>query len=139
MSRAANIDIVWGDGEHVFRLAIGQLRELQEKCNAGPAEIYRRLSLGTWRLEDIRETLRLGLIGGGMKPPEATKLVGRYVDERPLMESIQPAQLVLMAVLTGAPDEPLGKPKPAKDETGAAAPTTTAASPSPDSTAAAAS
>jgi hypothetical protein len=130
MSRDATITLTWGDGEHRFRLAIGQLRELQEKADAGPAEIVDRLSSGRWRIDDVRETIRLGLIGGGMAPGDAYRLTVRYVDERPWLENVRPAQAVLMAALVGAPDEPVGKAEAAEAETEA----TTDASPSPQST-----
>lgn len=129
MSRDGSLTIVWGDGEHRFRLAIGQLRELQEKTNAGPQEVLDRLSTRLWRVDDVRETLRLGLVGGGMPPGDAYRLVVRYVDGRPLMESVQPAQAVLIAALVGSPEEPVGKKaKAAKAPTEA-----TTASPSPQS------
>lgn len=130
MSRDASVTLTWADGEHRFRLAIGQLRELQEKCDAGPAEVLARLSSGKWRLDDVRETLRLGLIGGGLSPGDAHRLTVRYVDERPWLENVQPAQAVLMAALVGAPEEPVGKGAAAEAATGASS-----ASPSPLSTA----
>jgi hypothetical protein len=131
MSRDGSISLIWGDGEHRFRLAIGQLRELQEKCDAGPAEIAGRLADGRWRVNDVWETVRLGLIGGGMPASDAHRLTTRYVDERPWLESVPAAQAVLMAALVGAPEEPVGKDEAAEAETGA----TTDASPSPPSTA----
>lgn len=109
MSGSAKVTFTWGDGEHCFRLAIGGLRELQEKCNAGPAQIYTRLGDGTWRVDDIRETLRIGLIGGGMNPTDAHVLVSRYVDARPLAENIFPAMTVVGAALLGVPDDPVGE------------------------------
>lgn len=109
MAASARITLLWGDGDRTFRLAIGQLRELQDKCDAGPAEILGRLSNGTWRVDDIRETLRLGLIGGGATPTDALVLVARYVDSRPLMENVMPAQAVLLAAIVGEEDPP-GKP-----------------------------
>lgn len=114
MSASAKTLFTWADGEHDFRLAIGQLRELQEKCGAGPAEIHNRLAAGTWRVDDIRETIRLGLIGGGMTPTDALVLVTRYVDNRPLMENVVAAQAVLLVALIGAPDDKVGKPKAVK-------------------------
>lgn len=112
MVTSAKIKLPWADGEREFRLAIGQLRELQDKCNAGPAEILARLSNGTWRVDDIRETLRLGLIGGGASPTDALVLVARYVDIRPLMENVMPAQAVLLAAVVG--EEEPGKPEAEK-------------------------
>lgn len=129
MGRDARVSLAWGDGERAFRLGIGELRELQEKTDAGPAWIFERLRAGTWRVDDIRETLRLGLIGGGAPPAEAAALVARYVDVRPLMENRQPAMAVLLAALVGAEDEPIPKPAAAEAPTSGAE-----SSPSPPST-----
>ena len=109
MSADASVTLAWGDGEHKFRLAIGQLRELQEKCSAGPIEVLDRLANRRWRVDDVRETVRLGLIGGGLDPIKALSLVRHYIDERPLMESIAPAQAILMAALIGAEGDEVGK------------------------------
>lgn len=128
MSRDASIEFDWADGHYRFRLAIGQLRELQEKCDAGPPVIFRRLIEEKWRVEDLTETIRLGLIGGGTKPDEARKLVRRYVEERPLQESILPAQAILSALLVGAPDEALKKAE-GTEQTTPGFPTESSASP----------
>jgi hypothetical protein len=128
VSRDGAVTIAWGDGEYRFRLAIGEIRELQEKCDAGPQEILRRLTVGTWRLNDMRETIRIGLIGGGMKPAEALGKIARYVDEFPLFDNILPARAILVAALVGVEEEPLGNGEPAEAETEA-----TDASPSPPS------
>lgn len=140
MSRNGDITMDWADGTYTFRLGIGELRELQEKVSAarvrigaepcGPAFLAAEIGAGRWLVDDLRETLRLGLIGGGLKPAEALPLVRRYVEERPLNESVIPAYAVLTAALVGAPDEPVGKPDPAEALTEDAA-----SSPSPDGTA----
>lgn len=116
MSRHGDVTLAWADGEYTFRLAIAQLRELQEKCDAGPLELYRRMFTGKWRLDDVRETIRLGLIGGGTPPAAALKLVIRYVDDRPLMESMDIARVVLGVILLPVEDDPLKKADPAGDE-----------------------
>lgn len=54
----------FADGVYAFRLGFGQVVELQTLTDAGPLEIYRRLLSGEWRFADVRETIRLGLIGG---------------------------------------------------------------------------
>lgn len=118
MSRHGDVTLVWADGEYTFRLAIAQLRELQEKCDAGPLELYRRMLIGNWRLDDIRETIRLGLIGGGQVPPAAAlKLVIRYVDDRPLLESAEIARVILGVILLPVEDDPLKKADPAGEMT----------------------
>lgn len=129
MSRDASISFEWADGEHTFRLPIGQLRELQEKTGVGPLRLFQRLMEGSWMVDDAREIMRLGLIGGGMKPDEALRLVKRYVDARPLMEAQSPAMLVLGAALHGTEQEP----QPGKEEAPEAA-TSAPLSDSPPST-----
>lgn len=111
MSANGSVTFDWADGEHTFRLAIGQLRELQDKCDAGPMQIFDRLASRNWRVDDARETLRLGLIGGGMKPLDALILTKRYVDEQghSLVENATAAQNVLLAALVGVRDDPVGK------------------------------
>lgn len=111
MSRGGEIELEWGGSEYRFRLAIGQLRELQDKTNAGPMELLRRLMDGRWRIDDAREVLRLGLIGGGAKVDEAARLVRVHFDEYgyPPVYHVGIAQAVLGAALFGPEDEPVGK------------------------------
>jgi Phage tail tube protein, GTA-gp10 len=110
MSADGSIEFLWADGLHRFRLAIGQLRELQDKCAAGPAQIMGRLADQTWRIDDIRETIRLGLIGGGKIPIDALTLTIRYVDARPWMENREIAFLILQAAVIGVgEDQPTAK------------------------------
>lgn len=93
------VTITFGDGDHTFRLAIGQWLELQDKTGAGPLQLYTRLLDRSWRIEDLRETVRLGLVGGGTAPGEALKLVARYVDDRPLLEAVPVALAIITASL----------------------------------------
>lgn len=109
MSRDAKITLTWGDDDYVFRLGWGELAELQEKTDAGPYVVLQRLHGGQWRVEDITNVLRLGLIGGGLKPVDALKLVRTYVEARPPMENVPFAIGVLSVALMGAPDEPSGE------------------------------
>lgn len=109
MSRDARIELDWADGHYVFRLGIGQLEELQEKCDAGFGWIATRLSQRRWFVQDIVHTIRLALIGGGTPPDTARILVQRYVEARPLNESIPIAIKILQAVLEGAGDEQPGE------------------------------
>jgi hypothetical protein len=136
MSRDASVDLVWGDGEHRFKLAIGQLRELQEKCDCGPQWLYERVALnrhGGWRVDDVRETIRLGLIGGGLKPADAHRLCVHYIDAVPagLLENRNVAQAIIAAALVGPPEEPVGKSAAAE---GTGQSPSAASSPSPPST-----
>jgi hypothetical protein len=116
------VTLNFGDGEYDFNIAkIGQVIELEEKCGCGVAEIFERLRTNRWHLNDARETLRLGLIGGGMEPAKANVVVRRYVDERPWREAISPAMAVLMVAMFGVPgDEPGKKPEAERTAAGEA-------------------
>jgi len=105
VSRDASLTLDWADGTYPFRLAIGELRELQEKVDCGPLVLFRRLQDGSWRVDDMAQILRLGLIGGGMTPAEALRLTRVYVEQRPPLENVLHAQGVLWVALAGAPDE----------------------------------
>lgn len=134
MSRTGKVAFDWADGHHAFRLGIGELEELQEKTGAGPFEVLRRLNAGTWRLAEVREPLRLGLIGGGATAADARKLVDRYAGPGQILGAVGPASAVIYAALVGAPDEetPGGNAGAAKE---AEAPAShTDGSPSPPST-----
>lgn len=103
----------WGDGEYTFRLPMKQLRELQDKTGLGPEALYNRIATGAWRVEDIRETIRLGLIGGGMDEVKAVKLVRQYIDDAPLLKHKPTAIAIILAALLGPPNDPIpvGKPE----------------------------
>ncbi len=115
MARNAEIAFAWGDGTYSFRLAFGELAELQEKTGVGPQLLLSRLIDGSWRVADAYDTIRLGLIGGGKSPVEALTLCDRYVRERPLLESLSPAKAILLAALSGVE----GEEWPGKDGSGA--------------------
>lgn len=149
MSADGSISLAWADGDHKFRLAIGQLRELQETINRarvaigappiGPMSLLRLLRTTDAWPDEIREVLRLGLIGGGKKPLEALALVKRYVDDRPLGESAPVALAVLTAALVGAPDDIVGKNSAAgktttEATTASSSPLSTASAPPSDGT-----
>ena len=73
MSRDASLELDWADGRYTFRLAWAELEQLQEACDAGPYVILNRLIDGSWRIADISNVIRLGLVGGGMAPLVALK------------------------------------------------------------------
>ena len=117
MSATGTRTIIWAGGEDQFCLAIGHILDLEERCKAGIAVIARRLTTDGWGLSDVRETIRLGLIGGGMDPERAMSKVKNHIDLNP--NGLAPAVLVAYAVLDytlfGAPkDDPVGKEKPAE-------------------------
>jgi len=130
MSRTALIRVFFGEGDFDFRLAIGQLEELEESrlavlaglgLPAGEASVQKvleRLGAGSALIGEIKAVLRLGLIGAGMDKQEASRLVGRHVVGGDLQRCCMTAFAVLSAAWIGAAnDPPEGKAAaPAKGE-----------------------
>ncbi|MBO9100001.1 MULTISPECIES: gene transfer agent family protein [unclassified Rhizobium] len=108
--RDAKVELAFADGDYPFRLSWGNLVELQEQLDAGPYAVLNRLNSDEWKVQDISQIIRLGLIGGDkdLHPVKARKLVERYVEERPPLENLPLARVILMTALFGAPDEPAG-------------------------------
>jgi hypothetical protein len=127
--RITAIEIPWADGEFKFDLRLGEIRNLQEKTGIGPPVILQRLQNDQWKVDDYRETILQGLMGGGRTAKEASELVKKWVDNRPAVESILPAQSILLSWLVGVPEK-----KPEAVETQTEAETAPAASTSPQST-----
>jgi hypothetical protein len=105
----AGVTIAWAGGEHSFALRLGELRALQDACNAGPHEILTKLNLGTWRVDDPIRTVQFGLMGGGMDRAEAAKLAVSVAELHGLVEVVQVAAGILAAALAGVADDPVGE------------------------------
>lgn len=123
--------IVWQGGEHDFCLAkIGDILSLESTCDSGIMAIMRRLETDSWKLNDVRETVRLGLIGGGMSEKDALQAVKVHVDANPrgLAPSVVLAHTILAAVIIGVPDDPVGKTGAPEGEEASISTETTAAS-----------
>lgn len=116
--------IQWPGGEHAFRIGIGQCRVIQQKTECGPEHLLNKIKAGVWTVDELREILRNGLIGGGMAPVEALKIIDKTFDEAPGIKFKAPAMEVLSAYLFGPPDDTVGEPLPViptpanKDQTG---------------------
>lgn len=109
MNHSGAVELDFGDETYSFRLTVTGAIELETKCDAPIAVIIGRVNQGAYKLNDLRETIRLGLIGGGMKPVEALKLVRSYVDERPLAESVPIARAILFGLMFGFAESPLAE------------------------------
>ena len=112
------VEISWPGGEHSFLLRVGQLRALQTKCDAGPAYILGRLASGQWLVDDVIQTIRLGLEGGGMDRASAWKVVEQHVENEPPAKFIPTARAILMLSIYGdeADDDPVGEPSAGETE-----------------------
>lgn len=134
MSRDGSLTSDFADDTYEFRLAWGELEKLQEARDAGPYVILDRLLTGRWFVQDITDVIRLGLIGGGMEPVKALKLVRSYVEERVPLENLVLAQRVLGAGLIGTSEEEVGKKSEAASQTSQSPNSPTGSSDLPPST-----
>lgn len=126
MSRDGVTELTWAGDLRRFRLGIDELLALQDKLDAGPAEIAARLRSGTWRVQDVRETFRISLIGGGLEPKKALALIDEKIVPGKLASHVLMAWAIVANAIHGDEDDPVGKP-----EAGTEAPT---GSPPPPST-----
>lgn len=120
-------ELAFGDGAYTFWLGLPQIIELERKTgNKSVFAIYDQLGAGlalsddapmylgggSAMVTDIRETIRLGLIGGNsglvdgeeveVGPNRARELVETYVyPERPLVEGMHVAWAILHAAIHG--------------------------------------
>ena len=105
------VPLNWVGGQDDFALALGHLRAIQTHCDAGPLQIFKRLGDGSWRVDDLFEVIRQGLIGGGMEARVAGPKVAALMERHPLVDFVLTAQAVLAAALMGEEDDPVGKPE----------------------------
>lgn len=114
MNLSGLVTMQWADGEYAFRLTFPGAVELEQKCGAAISVIATRVMSGQWHGNELWETIRLGLIGGGMPPLDALRMVRTYVEGRPLSESQPVARLIMMGLMFGFSEHPLA---PAADGT----------------------
>jgi hypothetical protein len=113
MSRDGSVELTWAGDLRSFRLGIDELLALQDKRDAGPQEIANRLRSQGWRVQDVHETLRLGLIGGGMEAKQAQRLVDEQARPGKLASSALIAFAVIVSAIQGDESDPVGKKKEA--------------------------
>lgn len=98
----------FGDGEKSFALPSDQIDALERKTGAAIGAIYTRVMTGQFHYADIIETIRLGLIGGGMSPKDAHELVEAFARPTPIIEAFQLAADILEARWSGTPPAATG-------------------------------
>lgn len=82
---SAEVTLEWADSEYLFALKAKQIEELEHILNEGIGRICARVMSGVdFSYKHLRETIRLGLIGGGLDAVSAKRLVEAYVDGAPI-------------------------------------------------------
>ena len=121
MSADGSVELAWAGENRRFRIAIGEFRELQECVNRrrveiglppdGPSGILTSLRTKNAWPDDVRDIIRLGLIGGGAQRIDAARIMKREFDGTPLLQHTKTAFLILLAALVGDPDDEPSKKK----------------------------
>ena len=91
----------FGDAERDFALTDAMVTELEAKTQTGIGALYLRIVGSQFRLTDLTEIIRLGLIGAGTNPEEAARLVRTYGENRPLDEVFPLALSIIDARWSG--------------------------------------
>lgn len=98
----------FGDGVKTFTLTDPMIEELQRKTDLGIGALFLRMTTSQFRVADIVEIIRLGLIGGGTSPADAQRLVDTYGKDRPFDETFPLALDILDARWNGKPEASVG-------------------------------
>lgn len=140
-----DIELPFADGHYRFALGLARIHEVETKCDSGIGAIYARVlagrvpgdpteghpAFGAYRLNDLVEVIRQGLIGGGegrvdgadvkVSASRANELIERYgpcAPGVPLSEMWALAASILFAAIEGyAPAVDEVKKNPANPET----------------------
>lgn len=119
----------FGGRDQRFELPLREMCELERLCGAGIAAIYARVAMLQFYILDVRQTIRLGMIGGGSTPAEAEATVRFNLDGRPINEYAQLAADILNAAFEGTEPskkasgaEPSGAPETSGHSTNSEAP-----------------
>ncbi len=98
----SEVSMPFGDGVHTFALSFGLVSDWERAHNASLfGLLHTVVATKVARAEDVRSIIHLGLVGGGKSPVEAAEIVRRWVENRPLAESIPVAVAVLEAAFLG--------------------------------------
>ena len=129
MSGTGESTVDFAGEERHFRIRLGEIRRIQDRCSAGIGEVLRRLSRCVGLVhkhgsgldalmagleiyaDDVREPIYQGLCGAGMRSDEATRLVRREIDDRGLVGVLDNAAAAL-AILWGSQAVPEGEDQP---------------------------
>ena len=59
-----------GGEAYTLRPTFAALSQLEDRTSSGLVEIVMRLSNGRWRITDLHEVIRAGIIGADQQPPK---------------------------------------------------------------------
>ncbi|WP_194273769.1 MULTISPECIES: gene transfer agent family protein [Rhizobium] len=97
----------FGDLEYTFDIVDEGWKMLTEleRAVGSILPFFNRLRAGNFLVNELREVIRLSLIGGGQSPRDAARLVETYFDMNPVTESLHIAMAVSGAALFGTSED----------------------------------
>lgn len=101
-------DIVWPGGEHSFRLGIGELRAIEQRCDAGCFIVMMRLLSSQCKIDDVLAPIRIGLEGGGMSKADAQRTVDNVLADvaSPYTLTVTAAEILRRFLMWDGEDQP---------------------------------
>lgn len=97
--------IAFGDGDYLFKLPLKWIKELERSTDSGIGGLFLRFTTYQFSVTDICETIRCGLIGGGMDPVEAMVMIETYVEGFPIEPSLNLATSIVVGCVEGYPSK----------------------------------
>ncbi len=101
MSEPLTFTTFFGNGKRDFCLPPELIFELERITGAGIGGLSRRVFTGDFRLAELLHVIRLGMIGGGETPENASALIDAYAKPRPIAELVPVALGILETVMFG--------------------------------------
>jgi Phage tail tube protein, GTA-gp10 len=85
------------------KLTFALITDLEKKTGQGIGILANRLFHAQFSLADVVETIRLGLLGGGMKSERVEQIIAAYVNNQPLVRLYPHAVEILSRAWFGEP------------------------------------
>lgn len=95
--------IAFGDGDYLFKLPLKWIEELERQTGTTIGDLFVRTATYSFSVKEITEIIRCGLIGGGLDPTRARKLIETYIDGYPLEKMFGLASIILVGCVEGYP------------------------------------
>lgn len=133
------MELAFADGIYKFKLTLNGIKEIQDKTGGGIGAVWQRLATSRlnfmgedvgipneakFKIQDIIEPIRQGLIGGGsgivdgeevkVSQYRAGELIDRYIAEEPLQVGWSLAYAIVGGLVEGYEPPEEEKPKPKK-------------------------
>jgi Phage tail tube protein, GTA-gp10 len=95
------VSAFFGDAKRNFKLTVAMIHELERTTNTGIGGLCKRLFNSDFKLLEVMEVIRCGLIGAGENPETAKAIVDNYCNTQPFGEIYPLAISILEGLMFG--------------------------------------